>query len=108
MASGAARLTQPLRLWELAGAEPTRVFSPYVWRVRLVLAHKGIEYESTTWRYNDKRLIAPAQKVGSIKGMQLVQELQGVHQLFGFELSGPRFGCREVETRGVSSYQPVH
>lgn len=57
-------IQKTLRLWELAGAEPKRVFSPYVWRVRLVLAHKGIEYESKTWRYNDKQLIAPAQKVG--------------------------------------------
>ena len=56
--------TQAMRLWELAGAESKRVFSPYVWRVRLVLAHKGINYESTTWRYSDKRLISPAQKVG--------------------------------------------
>ncbi|KAK9826622.1 hypothetical protein WJX74_006406 [Apatococcus lobatus] len=75
MAKIAAGLVQPLRLWELAGADPARVFSPYVWRVRLVLAHKGIDYESTVWRYNDKRLIAPAQKVPvlDVKDLRLAE-----------------------------------
>ena len=52
-----------MRLWELAGADPARVFSPYVWKVRLVLAHKAIKYESAPWRYADKPLILPSQKV---------------------------------------------
>ena len=54
---------QKLKLWELAGKEEGRVFSPYAWRVRLVLAHKGIEFETVPWRYSQKDLIKPSDKV---------------------------------------------
>ena len=52
-----------IKLWELAGDDPQRLFSPFVWRVRLVLFHKQIPYESTVWRYSDKELIKPCQRV---------------------------------------------
>ncbi len=54
---------QQLKLWELAGAEDGRVFSPFAWRVRLVLAHKGLQYQSIPWRYSEKDLIKPSDKV---------------------------------------------
>lgn len=54
---------QNLKLWELAGKEEGRVFSPYAWRVRLVLAHKGVKYETVPWRYSQKELIKPSDKV---------------------------------------------
>lgn len=50
-------------LWELAGADPHCMFSPFVWRVRLILAHKGLAYKSIPWRYTEKDLIKPAEKV---------------------------------------------
>ena len=52
-----------LKLWELAGAEDGRVFSPFAWRVRLVLVHKGLEFQTIPWRYSQKDLIKPADKV---------------------------------------------
>ncbi len=61
------------KLWELAGADPARVFSPYVWKVRLVLAHKNINYESIPWRYADKPLIAPSQKVLTTRPITVAQ-----------------------------------
>ena len=30
-----------LQLYDLAGAEPERRFSPYCWRIKLALMHKG-------------------------------------------------------------------
>ncbi|KAK9826572.1 hypothetical protein WJX74_003460 [Apatococcus lobatus] len=51
------------KLWELAGKEEGRVFSPYAWRVRLVLAHKGLKFETVPWRYSEKDLIKPSDKV---------------------------------------------
>ena len=85
---------QRLRLWELAGADPKRVFSPYVWRVRLVLAHKGIGYESATWRYNDKPLIAPAQKVGpEVAGAKGALQYISTNKT---EQAGSSPGCREL------------
>ena len=37
------------KLYELAGADENRRFRPYCWRVRMALAHKGLEVESLPW-----------------------------------------------------------
>ena len=47
-----------LRLYDLAGAEPDRRFSPYCWRIRLVLAHKELAVETIPWRFTEKDEIA--------------------------------------------------
>lgn len=47
-----------LRLYELAGAEDDRRFSPYCWRIRLSLAHKGLDFEGVPWRFTEKDAIA--------------------------------------------------
>jgi glutathione S-transferase len=54
-----------LRLYELAGADPARLFSPYCWRVRYALAAKGLRAETVPWRFAQKDAIAPhgAEKV---------------------------------------------
>jgi glutathione S-transferase len=45
-------------LYDLAGAEEDRRFSPYCWRTRLALAHKGLAFETVPWRFSDKEAIA--------------------------------------------------
>src|SRR5215475_3453098 len=45
-------------LYELAGADPALRFSPHCWKVRMALAHKGLEAESLPWRFTDKQVIA--------------------------------------------------
>lgn len=47
-----------LILHELAGADPTLVFSPYCWRTRLALAHKGLVPECRPWRFTESEAIA--------------------------------------------------
>lgn len=47
-----------LRLYELAGADPERRFSPYCWRTRLALAHKQLPVETVAWRFTEKAAIA--------------------------------------------------
>jgi glutathione S-transferase len=47
-----------LRLYDLAGADPNLRFSPYCWRTRLALAHKGLGVETIPWRFTDKDVIA--------------------------------------------------
>jgi glutathione S-transferase len=47
-----------ITLYELAGADPERRFSPYCWRTRLALAHKGLAVEGVPWRFTDKAAIA--------------------------------------------------
>lgn len=46
------------QLFELAGKNPQHVFSPYVWRTRLALLHKKLDFETVPWRFLDKDAIA--------------------------------------------------
>lgn len=52
-------MTDDLRLYELCGADPARLFSPYCWRVRMALAAKGLAAETIPWRFTRKDAIAP-------------------------------------------------
>lgn len=45
-------------LYELCGSSPELVFSPYCWRVRLALAHKGLDFVSRPVRFTDKEALA--------------------------------------------------
>lgn len=45
-------------LYDLAAADPDVRFSPFCWRTKLALAHKGIDYEPVAWRFTDKEKIA--------------------------------------------------
>ncbi|MGH7045616.1 MAG: glutathione S-transferase family protein [Stellaceae bacterium] len=44
----------PITLYDLAGAEADRRFSPFCWRTRMALAHKGLEVETIPWRFTEK------------------------------------------------------
>jgi glutathione S-transferase len=52
-----------LRLYDLAGAEPERRFSPYCWRIRLALAHKKLGVETIPWRFTEKAEIAASGQI---------------------------------------------
>jgi glutathione S-transferase len=43
---------------DLAGADPGLRFSPYCWRTRFALAHKGMPVETIPWRFTEKDAIA--------------------------------------------------
>jgi glutathione S-transferase len=45
-------------LHDLAGADPALRFSPYCWRTRFALAHKGLPVETLPWRFTDTAAIA--------------------------------------------------
>jgi glutathione S-transferase len=47
-----------MKLYELAGADPARLFSPYCWRVRYALAQKGLAAETIPWRFTQKATLA--------------------------------------------------
>ena len=49
-----------MRLFELCGADPDLRFSPFVWRARLALAHKGLEAECVPTRFLEKEPYAPS------------------------------------------------
>ena len=47
-----------IKLYDLAGAEADRRFSPYCWRTKMALAHKGLDFETIPWHFTDKSAIA--------------------------------------------------
>ena len=49
-----------LELYELVGAEDDRRFSPYCWRARMALAHKGLPVTTIPWHFTEKERIAPS------------------------------------------------
>ena len=50
-----------LKLFELVGTDAERPFSPFCWRTRMALAHKGLSAESIPWCFTEKHAIAPHQ-----------------------------------------------
>ncbi len=46
------------QLFELCGTDPARVFSPFCWRARMALAHKGLDFESVPWRFTETDRLA--------------------------------------------------
>jgi glutathione S-transferase len=47
-----------IEMYDLAGAEPDRRFSPYCWRIKLSLKLKGLDFETIPWRLTEKSTIA--------------------------------------------------
>ncbi|RUR37734.1 glutathione S-transferase family protein [Vreelandella populi] len=45
-------------LYDLCGRDERLRFSPYCWRVRMALAHKGLDYDTVAWRFEDKQALA--------------------------------------------------
>ena len=43
-----------ITMYDLAGAEPNRRFSPFCWRARMALAHKGLTVETVPWGFTEK------------------------------------------------------
>ena len=48
-----------LKLFELVGTDVERPFSPFCWRTRMALAHKGLSAQSIPWCFTEKQAIAP-------------------------------------------------
>ncbi|TGD99857.1 glutathione S-transferase family protein [Methylobacterium nonmethylotrophicum] len=62
-------------LYELAAADPDRRFSPFCWRIRLALEHKGLAFEGRPWRFVETDAIAFS---GSDKVPVLVEDGQAI------------------------------
>jgi glutathione S-transferase len=43
-----------ITMYDLAGAEAERRFSPFCWRIKMALAHKGLAVETVPWRFTEK------------------------------------------------------
>ncbi len=47
-----------IELFDLAGEDPEVRFSPYCWRTRFALAHKGLPVETVPWRFTETDALA--------------------------------------------------
>src|SRR3978361_1959289 len=52
----------PMRMYDLTGAEDARRFSPYCWRTKMALAHKGLAVETIPWRFTEKHRLPSTTK----------------------------------------------
>jgi glutathione S-transferase len=50
----AAEDPMAITLYDLVGTEPERRFSPFCWRTKMALAHKGLEAQTVPWRFTEK------------------------------------------------------
>ena len=51
-----------ITMYDLAGIEADRRFSPFCWRTKMALAHKGLDAETVPWRFTEKdKLPSPNQ-----------------------------------------------
>jgi glutathione S-transferase len=46
-----------ITLYDLTAAEDDRRFSPYCWRTKMALTHKGLEFETIPWRFTETDVI---------------------------------------------------
>jgi glutathione S-transferase len=54
-----------IQLYDLATADPALRFSPYCWRVKMALAHKGLAWEEVPSHFTDKDRL-PRPNVGTV------------------------------------------
>jgi glutathione S-transferase len=54
-----------ITMYDLAGAEAHRRFSPFCWRARMALAHKGLAVETVPWGFTEKDRL-PKPNVGRV------------------------------------------
>ncbi len=71
------------KLFDLAGSNPDLRFSPYCWRAKYSLAHKGLAFETLPWRFTEKDRI---EETGQGKVPVLVDGDQTVHDSFQIAL----------------------
>ena len=54
-----------IQLYDLATADPGLRFSPYCWRVKMALAHKGLVWEEIPWHFTEKNRL-PDPNAGTV------------------------------------------
>ena len=80
-----------LKMYDLCGADKDRRFSPFCWRIKMALAHKGLDTEFIPWKFTDKEALAPTREAMS-RYIRSVMTLKNK--------SYPVLVC-ELETKGL-------
>jgi glutathione S-transferase len=69
-----------IKLYELCGSDPERRFSPFVWRIRMALKHKGLAFEGVPWRFTEKPVLEALGAAGRVP--VIVDGAKTVHDSF--------------------------
>jgi glutathione S-transferase len=84
-------------LYDLAAADADIRFSPYCWRTRFALAHKGVPVDTVPWRFSDKDVIefSGQGKVPVLRDNgKIVSDSWSIAEYIDEQYSGPTlFGC---------------
>ena len=56
-------LLVPILMHDLAGADDERRISPFCWRIRMAMAHKGLTVQTLPWRMVEKEKLAASETV---------------------------------------------
>lgn len=64
-----------IKIFDLAGRDERLRFSPYCWRTKMALLHKGLPFETTPWRFTEKEIVGGSGRVPTlIDGAERVQD----------------------------------
>jgi glutathione S-transferase len=63
-------------LYDLAAKDPEMRFSPFCWRAKMALQHKGLDFATIPWRFTEKDVIA---RTGQGRVPVLVDDGRWVH-----------------------------
>ncbi len=99
-----------IKLYDLAGRDPELRFSPYCWRVRMAMAHKGLEPQTVPWRFSEAALLpgAPHNKQVPVivdEGAVVADSTVIAHHLEDRYTNGPSlFGGGEAHARFIIAW----
>ena len=94
-----------MKLYDLAGADERLRFSPFCWRTKMALAHKGLFAETIAWRFTEKSVL-PQPNAGQVPVL-----VDGGHAIAdSWKIAGyldrhyperPLFGCAQAEAHAL-------
>jgi glutathione S-transferase len=72
-----------IKLYDLAARDENVRFSPFCWRTKFALKHKGLDFETVPWRFTEKDLIA---KTGQGRVPVMIDGAQWLHDSWSIAL----------------------
>jgi glutathione S-transferase len=94
-----------IELYDLATVDPKLRFSPYCWRVKMALAHKGLEWEEIPWLFTEKDRL-PDPNAGTVPvlvdGGKAVSDSWKIAEYLDERYpDNPLFACAEARSEAV-------
>jgi glutathione S-transferase len=94
-----------MKLYDLAGADDQLRFSPFCWRIKMALAHKGLSAETIAWRFTEKSVL-PQPNAGQVPvlvdGKHTVADSWKIAEYLDRQHpSKPLFGCEQAKAHAL-------